>query len=57
MKPDFAAFRKLSAKHSLIPTFIEMPADLDTPLTVYLKLAQKERYASLLESVEGGEKI
>ena len=30
-------------------------ADLDTPVSAYLKLAQGERYSCLLESVEGGE--
>lgn len=30
-------------------------ADLDTPVSAYLKLATGERYACLLESVEGGE--
>lgn len=31
-----------------------VPADLETPLSTYLKLAQNEPYALLLESVEGG---
>ena len=30
-------------------------ADLDTPVSAYLKLAQREDYACLLESIEGGE--
>lgn len=31
-----------------------IPADLETPVSAYLKLAQGEEYACLLESVEGG---
>ncbi|WP_297386508.1 chorismate-binding protein, partial [Acidiferrobacter sp.] len=37
------------------PVIREVPADLDTPLSCYLKLAQG-RYSYLLESVHGGEK-
>ncbi len=39
----------------LAPVVREVPADLDTPLSCYLKLAQG-RYSYLLESVHGGEK-
>ncbi len=39
----------------LTPVIREVPADLDTPLSCYLKLAQG-RYSYLLESVQGGEK-
>jgi anthranilate synthase component 1 len=31
-----------------------IPADLETPVSAYLKLAQGQDYAFLLESVEGG---
>jgi anthranilate synthase component I len=34
----------------------QLPADLDTPLSIYLKLAN-EPYTYLLESVEGGERF
>ena len=39
-------------KSSII--FEHLPADLETPISVYLKLAAKNEYAFLLESVEGG---
>ena len=32
-------------------------SDLDTPVSVFLKLAENEPYSFLLESVEGGEKL
>src|SRR5688500_11381412 len=39
-----------------VPVVLETFADLDTPLSVYLKLA-KEPYTYLLESVVGGERF
>ena len=38
-----------------MPVFAELPADLDTPLSAYLRL-RAGPYSFLLESVEGGEK-
>lgn len=35
----------------------ELNADLDTPVTAYLKVAQGEKISFLLESVEAGEKL
>ncbi|HEC85899.1 MAG: anthranilate synthase component I [Candidatus Parabeggiatoa sp. nov. 2] len=49
-------FSQLAAEgYNRIPICREILADLDTPLTAYLKLA-KGPYSYLLESVEGGEK-
>ena len=47
----------LSKKGNLIPIYREIPGDLETPVSVYLKLASQSEYAYLLESVEGQEKI
>jgi anthranilate synthase component 1 len=41
--------------HNRIPLVCEVVADLDTPLSVYLKLAEGP-YSYLFESVQGGEK-
>ena len=50
-------FRALGAKgYNRIPLTIEAFADLDTPLSLYLKLANKP-YTFLLESVVGGERF
>ena len=38
----------------MVPVFAELPADLDTPLSAYLRL-RPGPYSFLLESVEGGE--
>ena len=43
------------AGYNRIPVTLEVPADLDTPLSVYLKLARGP-YSYLLESAQGGEK-
>lgn len=54
MTPE--AFSRLAREgYNRIPVIREILADLDTPLTTYLKLANG-RYSYLLESVEGGEK-
>jgi anthranilate synthase component 1 len=44
-----------AAGHNRIPIACEVLADLDTPLSVYLKLAEGP-YSYLFESVHGGEK-
>lgn len=55
-QPAFEDFQKLAGKAGLIPVFREIVADLDTPLTVFAKVAGEESHAFLLESLEGGEK-
>ena len=42
--------------YNRIPVFRQMPADLDTPLSIYLKLANQP-YTYLLESVVAGERF
>jgi anthranilate synthase component 1 len=42
--------------YNRIPVIKHLPADLDTPLSIYLKLAN-EPYSYLLESVVGGERF
>ena len=42
--------------YNLVPVVLETLADLDTPLSVYLKLGNRP-YAYLLESVQGGERF
>lgn len=51
------AFESLAqAGYNRIPLVIETFADLDTPLSLYLKLANQP-YSYLLESVQGGERF
>ncbi|MBO3701921.1 MAG: anthranilate synthase component I [Candidatus Accumulibacter sp.] len=52
-----AYFNRLAAEgYNRIPVTLETFADLDTPLSIYLKLANQP-YTYLLESVQGGERF
>ena len=55
LSPTREEFRALAGQGNLIPVFAELAADLDTPLSAFLRL-RPGPYAFLLESVEGGEK-
>lgn len=54
--PSLKEFLKLSRKGNVIPVYKEINADLDTPVSAYLKI-KKDDFSFLLESVEGQEKI
>ena len=54
--PPLKDFLALSKKYNLIPVYREILADLETPVSCYLKLGNRP-YSYLLESVEGGEKM
>ncbi|MDP3731989.1 MAG: anthranilate synthase component I [Candidatus Omnitrophota bacterium] len=54
--PSLKDFFKLSRTSNVIPVYKEISADLDTPVSAFLKL-KKDNYAFLFESVEGQEKI
>jgi anthranilate synthase component 1 len=58
IQPDFKTFSELAKQEgNLVPVYDTFTADLLTPVGAYLRLARNSRYACLLESVEGGEKI
>jgi anthranilate synthase component I len=57
IQPSFQEFKRLARQGNLIPVYDVFPADLLTPVSAYLRIAQGARYSFLLESVEGGEKI
>jgi anthranilate synthase component 1 len=46
----------LASQGNLCPLYADVPADLETPVSAYLKVA-RGRYSFLLESVEGGERL
>jgi len=54
--PSLKEFLKLSKRGNVIPVYKEINADLDTPVSAFLRI-RKDDYAFLLESVEGREKI
>jgi anthranilate synthase component 1 len=53
--PNFETFKVLSLRANLIPVYKELLADIETPVTAYLKL-KGGPFSFLLESAEGGEK-
>jgi anthranilate synthase component 1 len=54
--PDVEAFAEMMEQAGLVPLHRTIIADLDTPLTIFAKVAEKEKHAFLFESMEGGEK-
>lgn len=55
--PSRADFLKLARTHTLVPLYRTLTADLETPVTAFLRLAAEEPECFLLESVEGGERV
>jgi len=54
--PSLKEFLKFTKKGNVIPVYKEINADLDTPVSAFLKIERSD-YSFLLESVEGQEKI
>ena len=52
--PDFNEFKEKTKEGNLIPVYKEILADIETPLSAFLKL--KDKTGFLFESVVGGEK-
>jgi anthranilate synthase component 1 len=50
-------FAALARTHTLVPVYRIITADLETPVSAFLRVAQDEPEAFLLESVEGGEHV
>ncbi|MBI2935953.1 MAG: anthranilate synthase component I [Chloroflexi bacterium] len=55
-RPSLEEVKKLKGSGNLVPVYREINADLETPVTAYLKIARLP-YSFLLESVEGGERL
>ncbi len=54
---SYSEIKKLNKKGNVIPLFKRIPADLDTPVSAYIKLCKGKKNSFLLESIEGGEKL
>ena len=54
--PTLEEVGRLAGQGNLVPVCREINADLETPVSAYLKIARPP-YSFLLESVEGGERI
>src|SRR6266581_2424256 len=54
---SFDEFKELARRGTFVPVCKEIVADLLTPVSAFLKIAEHSDYAFLLESVEGGEHV
>jgi len=54
--PSLEEVRDLAKLGNIIPVYQEISADLETPVSAYLKIARNP-YSFLFESVEGGERL
>ncbi|MCH7811889.1 MAG: anthranilate synthase component I [Chloroflexi bacterium] len=54
--PTLDEAKALASKGNVAPIYREVPADLETPVSAFLKVA-RGRHSFLLESVEGGERL
>jgi anthranilate synthase component 1 len=54
---SFETFQALAERGTFVPVCKEILADLLTPLSAFLKVAEHADYAFLFESVEGGEQV
>ena len=57
VQPSRKEFLQLAKDHTLVPVCRTLTADLETPVSAFLRAAWEERECFLLESVEGGEQV
>jgi anthranilate synthase component I len=55
--PSLDEFRAIAQPGALVPVCREVLADLETPVSAYMKIARQQAYSFLLESVERAETI
>jgi anthranilate synthase component 1 len=55
--PEFKEFSRLAQTATLVPVVKSVSADLLTPVSAFLSIAENEPHAFLLESIERGEQI
>ena len=57
IQPSRKEFLAFARDHTLVPVCRTLAADLETPVSAFLRAAWPERECFLLESVEGGEQV
>jgi anthranilate synthase component 1 len=57
VNPDFKEFSRLARSATLVPVVKSVSADLLTPVSAFLSIAENEPHAFLLESAERGEQV
>ncbi len=55
--PTRDIFRQLATPGALVPVYRDVVADLETPVSAYMKIAAGQDYAFLLESVEKADQV
>ena len=50
--PSLDEFRQVARQGAIVPVYREVLADVETPVTAYMKIAKDQEYSFLLESVE-----
>jgi anthranilate synthase component 1 len=55
--PTLEEFQNVAKPGALVPVYREILADLETPVTAYMKIAKDQAYSFLLESVERADQI
>jgi anthranilate synthase component 1 len=56
VRPTRDEFRALAREHTVVPVWVEVLADLETPVAAFAKLVGEDEPGFLLESVEHGER-
>src|SRR3989304_2799338 len=57
MVTSFSDFEKFARQANVLPVCEEVPADLLPPVSAFLRISKGAKFAFLLKSVEGGEKL
>jgi len=57
IQPSRKQFLALAKEHTLVPVCRTLVADLETPVSAFLRVAWQQPECFLLESVEGGEQV
>ncbi|MCC6490434.1 MAG: anthranilate synthase component I, partial [Candidatus Hydrogenedentes bacterium] len=55
--PTLEEFQRIAKPGSVVPVYRDVVADLETPVTAYMKIAKDQQYSFLLESVERADSI
>ncbi|MEY3679911.1 MAG: anthranilate synthase component, partial [Actinomycetota bacterium] len=56
VRPSRDEFASLAREHTVVPVWVEVLADLETPVAAFAKLVGPDEPGFLLESVEHGER-
>ena len=57
IRPSLEEFRSLARPGALVPVYKEIVADLETPVSAYMRIAKDQQCAFLLESVDQADTI